>query len=125
MIVIKAVDEDVYLDFKAEAVRRKRKLGDVLTEAMKLWLEKNEEEQVVHQGFNLVRNRLIYEGREHDDYEIIIEKDGEYFRFCYVVTPFNQKGYLGKFRVRDKNDLGEKFFCEKVHPVKRTIIDYE
>jgi len=45
MIVIKAVDEDVYLDFKAEVVRRKRKLGDVLTEAMRLWLDQLDEKK--------------------------------------------------------------------------------
>ena len=112
----------IFIEMLEESKKEGKKLRKSLLEK---FLEENGEEQVVHQGFNLVRNSLIYEGREHDNYEIIIEKGGEYFRFCYVVTPFNQKGYLGKFRVRDKNDLGEKYFCEKVHPVKRTIIDYE
>ena len=32
---------------------------------------------------------------------------------------------LGRFRIKDKNDKGEKYFCEQVHPVERTVMDYE
>jgi len=38
MIVVKGVDEDVYLEFKAAAIRQKMTIGQMLNEAMKLWL---------------------------------------------------------------------------------------
>jgi hypothetical protein len=38
MIVVKGVDEDVYLEFKAAAIRQKMTIGQTLNEAMKLWL---------------------------------------------------------------------------------------
>jgi hypothetical protein len=87
------------------------------------FLEKHDGGEFSYRGFKLVRRRLIYEGREHDDYEVIIEKDDEYFRFTYFVDWGGTS--LGKFRVKAKNDLGERYFCEKVHPVERTVIDYE
>ncbi len=40
MIVVKAVDEDIYLEFKAATVRQKKTLGQTLNEAMDLWLKK-------------------------------------------------------------------------------------
>ena len=43
-IFIRGIEEEVFLEFKAEAVRRKIKLGEALTEAMKLWLQKQKEE---------------------------------------------------------------------------------
>ena len=40
-VTIKNVQEHVFRDFKAESVRECLKVGDTLTLAMKLWLEKS------------------------------------------------------------------------------------
>ncbi len=39
---VKNIKDDVFREFKAESVREGLKVGESLTLAMKLWLEKNE-----------------------------------------------------------------------------------
>ena len=87
-------------------------------------IEKEEAEIV--DGFKIIRDSLIYEGREHEDCEVIIKKGNDYFKFNYFRTMLGGR-HLGKFRVKDKNDLGEQYFCKRVKPIERrmTIIDYE
>jgi hypothetical protein len=38
---IREVDEEVFREFRANAVRRKMKLGDAVSRAMKQWVERN------------------------------------------------------------------------------------
>ena len=40
-VTIKNVKEEVFREFKAESVRERLKIGDSLTLAMKLWLERS------------------------------------------------------------------------------------
>ena len=39
---IRGIDEEVFREFKAEAQRREKNLGDAVTEAMSNWLDREE-----------------------------------------------------------------------------------
>lgn len=44
-VYIRGVDEKVYREFKAESVRRGLKIGEAVTEALKIWLNKHRKEE--------------------------------------------------------------------------------
>ncbi|MHA1722058.1 MAG: hypothetical protein ACTSXW_03175 [Candidatus Baldrarchaeia archaeon] len=44
-VYIRGVDEKVYREFKAESVRRGLKIGEAVTEALKIWLSRHRKEE--------------------------------------------------------------------------------
>ncbi|MCD6164274.1 MAG: hypothetical protein J7J30_02415 [Candidatus Odinarchaeota archaeon] len=44
-VYIRGVDEKVYREFKAESIRRGLKIGEAVTEALKIWLNKHRKEE--------------------------------------------------------------------------------
>jgi len=44
-VYIRGVDEKVYREFKAEPIRQGLKIGEAVTEALKIWLSKRKEEE--------------------------------------------------------------------------------
>lgn len=50
-ITIRDVDEKVFRKFKTESVRKRMKLGNALTNAMRTWLEKGRGEKKVKKHF--------------------------------------------------------------------------
>ena len=64
----------LFLKMLKEQKREGKSLKKSLLEK---FLEKKDGEEVFYRDFRLIRHCLIYEGREHDDYEVILEKKGE------------------------------------------------
>lgn len=53
-ITIKGLEEGTYLEIKAEAVRRGRNVGDVVNEAMRLWLNQNVLDRLTEQKYRIL-----------------------------------------------------------------------
>lgn len=64
---IRGVDEKVYREFKAEAVRRGLKIGEAVTEALKTWLDKGKKEEgmtevarkINNAAYRMVKRKLL------------------------------------------------------------------
>jgi len=69
-ITLRDVDEKVFRRFKAEAVKEGQKLGQAVTRAMKLWLEKRHEERGAEKSLLDLRPIDWGEGTEKTSTEI-------------------------------------------------------
>ena len=69
-VYIRGVDEKVYREFKAESVRRGLKIGEAVTEALKIWLNKHRKEEnnidmarkINNAAYRMIKGKLL---RDH------------------------------------------------------------
>jgi len=53
-ITIKGLEETTYLEIKAEAVRRAKNVGELINEAMRLWLNQNVLDRLTEQKYRIL-----------------------------------------------------------------------
>lgn len=53
-ITIKGLEESTYLEIKAEAVRRGKNVGELINEAMKLWLNQHIMDRLTEQKYRIL-----------------------------------------------------------------------
>jgi len=66
-VYIRGVDEKVYREFKAESVRRGLKIGEAVTEALKIWLNKHRKEEdsidiarkINNAAYRMIKGKLL------------------------------------------------------------------
>ena len=69
-VYIRGVDEKVYREFKAESIRRGLKIGEAVTEALKIWLNKHRKEEnnidmarkINNAAYRMIKGKLL---RDH------------------------------------------------------------
>ncbi len=85
----------------------------------KSFLEKIAEKGIgeVYAGFKINENSIIFKDDYRTSCEVIIEKDGAYFKVPYIIH-FGEK-HIGVYNPykEDRNNLGKKYFCERINPL--------
>lgn len=118
-VYIRGVDEKVYREFKAESVRRGLKIGEAVTEALKIWLNKHRKEEnnidmarkINNAAYRMIKGKLL---RDHLGKWIAIA-DG---RLMAVADSLEQL-------CKENKEIFEKYdhvLVDQVTPEKRRIM---
>jgi len=118
-VYIRGVDEKVYREFKAESIRRGLKIGEAVTEALKIWLNKHRKEEnnidmarkINNAAYRMIKGKLL---RDHLGKWIAIA-DG---RLMAVADSLEQL-------CKENKEIFEKYdhvLVDQVTPEKRRIM---
>ena len=100
-LTIKGLNEGIYLQVKAEAIRRGMTIGELMNAAMETWLKTNQLESLKEWKFRIIR--------EMRDLDEKMELAGAYSEESYQDTRKEYKRDIDRINTRIEK-LEEKFF---------------